>query len=141
MQKHRSGNVFSDVGLAFASLFVMAALDVEMDLGPKNQQFKKFKLINPTSDTLFVNMLADVYWDEENYCDFLDIRIPPKSHCKILIPTDSNYNLYFSNTKEESDDEMIEFYSNALKKINLYPGLTHPNDSILDDISGFNPEK
>jgi hypothetical protein len=75
-------------------------------------------------------MLADVYWDEENYCDFMDIRIPPHSNCKVLVPTDANYNLYFSNTQESEDDEKINFYTNGIKKISLYPGLTLNNDTI-----------
>jgi hypothetical protein len=130
LRKHRSGNVFKDIGLSMASVFVLAAVDVDLDLYPEANQFKKLKLINPTSDTIFVNMLADVYWDEENYCDFMDIRIPPHSNCKVLVPTDANYNLYFSNTQESEDDEKINFYTNGIKKISLYPGLTLNNDTI-----------
>ena len=133
LRKHRSGNVFTDIGLALASVFVLVAVDIDMDLLPEEQQFKKIKLINSTNDTMYVNMLADVYWDEDNYCDFMDIRIPPKSNCKVLVPTDANYNLYFSNTPEKEDDEKIEFYTNQLNKINLYPGITLEKDSLNRD--------
>ncbi|HKI88467.1 MAG TPA: hypothetical protein VKA38_05520 [Draconibacterium sp.] len=124
LKKHRSGNVFADIGLTIASMFVMTAANVNLGLYPEGQDFKKLKLINPTSDTLFVNMLTDVFWDKENYCDFMDIRIPPNEKCKILVPVDANYNLYFSNTFKSEDDEMLEINTNEIKKISLYPGLT-----------------
>lgn len=124
LKNHRSGNIFSDIGLTIASIFVLATVDLDMNLYPEGQEFKKLKIINPTNDTLYVNMLTDVFWDEENYCDFLDIRIPSKSKCKVLVPVDANYNLYFSNTVESDDDEFLEINTNDLKKISLYPGLT-----------------
>ena len=124
LKSHRSGNIFSDIGLTIASIFVLATVDVDMNLYPEGQEFKKLKIINPTNDTLYVNMLTDVFWDEENYCDFMDIRIPAKSKCKVLVPVDANYNLYFSNTVQSDDDELLEINTNDLKKVSLYPGLT-----------------
>ena len=124
LKKHRSGNVFADVGLTMASIFISTAVNVELGVYPTGQDFKKLRIINPTSDTLYVNMLTDVYWDENNYCDFMDIRIPPNEKCKMLVPVDANYNLYFSNTLESDDDEMLEINTNKVKKISLYPGLT-----------------
>jgi len=124
LKKHRSGNVFADVGLTVASIFVSSAINFDLGLYPEGQDFKKIKLINPTTDTIYVNMLTDVYWDKDNYCDFMDIRIPPKVKCKVLVPVDANYNLYFSNTPESDDDEMLQVNTNDFKKISLYPGLT-----------------
>jgi hypothetical protein len=71
-------------------------------------------------------MLTDFFWDEDNYCDFMDIRIPPKEKCKLLLPVDANYNVYFSATPEKDDDEHIEINTNDFKRISLYPGLTLP---------------
>jgi len=131
--KHRSGHVFSDIGLSIASLFTLVAFDVDVGLIPQGQDFKKLKILNPVNDTLYVNMLTDVYWDEENFCDFMDIRIPPKEKCKLLVPADANYNLYFSTTKEQDDDEFIEINTNDFKKISLYPGMTIPeNENITN---------
>jgi len=124
LKKHRSGNVFADVGLTVASIFVSSAINFDLGLYPEGQDFKKIKLVNPTTDTIYVNMLTDVYWDKDNYCDFMDIRIPPKVKCKVLVPVDANYNLYFSNTPESDDDEMLQVNTNDFKKISLYPGLT-----------------
>lgn len=120
----RSSNVFSDILGAVFSIFTSNVLDTEMDWEPTEKQFKKINFINPSDDTLFVNMLTDVLWDNEDYCDFLDIRIPPRANCKLMLPINTNYNLYFSNTPEPDDDEMLEISTNDFNKISLYPGLT-----------------
>lgn len=129
LKKHRSGNIFTNIGLTLTSIFVLAAADVDLNLFPQGQEFRKMKIINPTKDTLYVNMLTDMYWDENNFCDFMDIRIPPKQKCKILVPVDAVYNIYFSNTPQPDDDELIQLNTNDLKKVALYPGLTE-NEKI-----------
>lgn len=86
--------------------------------------------MNPTKDTMYINMLTDVTWDKNDYCDFMDIRIPPKTNCKVLVPVDANYNLYFSNTPEDDDDEMLEIFTSDINKLSLYPGITLVNDTI-----------
>lgn len=128
LKKHRSGNIFADIGLTITSIFISTAVNIDLAMFPQGQDFKKLKIINPTADTLYVNMLTDVFWDEENYCDFMDIRIPPKEKCKVLVPVDANYNLYFSITPDSDDDEMLEINTNDLKKISLYPGLTKTDE-------------
>jgi len=125
LKKHRSGNIFGDIGLTLTSIIVLAAADVDPGLYPDGRDFKKIKLQNPTNDTIYVNMLTDVFWDEENYCDFMDIRIPPHKICKMLVPVDANYNIYFSNTPESEDDvEFIEVNTDDVRRLSLYPGLT-----------------
>lgn len=130
LQNSRSANVFSDISLGIFSVVTAAAFDTEIDWYPSEQEFKKLKLINPTSDTIYVNMLTDVFWDEFDYCDFMDIRIPPKMECKVLVPIDANYNLYYSNTPQSDDDELLEIFTTDLGKISLYPGITVVNDTI-----------
>lgn len=130
LRKSRSGNVFADIGLSIASVFLLAAVDVDLGLYPDGHEFKSLNLINPTADTMYVNMLTDIYWDENDYCDFMDIRIPPNKECKVLIPVDANYNLYFSNTPENNDDEMLEIFTSDIKKISLQPGLTILKDTV-----------
>ncbi len=128
LKKLRSGNVFTDIGLSIASLFVLAVADVNLGLYPDGHEFKKLKIINPSKDTIYINMLTDVFWDEENYCDFYDIRIPPKEKYKLLVPVDAVYNVYFSNTPQTDDDELLEINTNNFKRISLYPGLTKPEE-------------
>jgi hypothetical protein len=130
LQKKRSGKVFSDVGLGVLSVFSSAALEVDLGWYPSEQEFKKMKLINPTADTMYINMLTDLFWDDDNYCDFMDIRIPPNTNCKVLLPVNANYNLYFSNTPENTDDEVMEISTSDFKKLSLYPGITVVNDTI-----------
>lgn len=130
LKKKRSGNILSGIGLTVASLFILAAADYDPGLYPEEREFKKLKMINPSEDTIYVNMLTDVYWDEENYCDFYDIRIPPGEKCRVMVPVDANYNLYFSNTPESEDDELLEINTRDFKRISLYQGLTILNDSI-----------
>ncbi|NQU54737.1 MAG: hypothetical protein HQ522_19620 [Bacteroidetes bacterium] len=130
LKKDRSGNVLTDIGIGIISIFSSAALDVDFGWYPSEQEFKKIKLINPCSDTMYINMLTDVYWDKEDYCDFMDIRIPPKTTCKVLVPVNANYNLYFSKTPEDTDDEMLEIFTSDIKRISLYPGITVENDTI-----------
>lgn len=124
LRETRSANVFADIFSGFTSVCMAAALDGDVEFYPSEQQFKNLKLLNPTSDTIYVNMLTDVYWDENNYCDFMDIRIPPKSECKVLVPISANYHLYFSPTPQNDDDELLEIYTSSVKTISLNPGMT-----------------
>lgn len=130
LKNMRTSHVFDDILIGSLSIFSSAFLGTEVEWQPTEQQFKRLNLINPTSDTIYVNMLTDIYWNENNYCDFMDIRIPPNKNCKVLVPVNANYNLYFSNTPEKDDDEMLEIFTGRLKKISLQPGLTVLNDTI-----------
>jgi hypothetical protein len=124
LKAKRSGHFFGDVLIASVSIVSSTIIGSEVEWQPTDQQFKKLNLVNPTSDTVYVNMLTDIYWDENDYCDFMDIRIPPKANCKILVPVNADYNVYFSNTIQNDDDELIQINTNELKKLNLKPGMT-----------------
>lgn len=76
-------------------------------------------------------MNTNVIWDKEDYCDFMDIRIPPSLNCKVMVPVETLYNLYFSTTPESDDDEMMQVYSGDIKNIKLYSGITLLNDTIV----------
>lgn len=130
LQNSRSANITSDIALGILSVFSEAALDIQVNWYPSEQKFKRINLINPTSDTMYVNMLTDVFWDEFNYCDFMDIRIPPNLECKVLVPINATYNLYYSNTPQSNDDELLEIFTSELSKISLAPGITARNDTI-----------
>lgn len=124
LRQARSANVLSDIFIGFSTACLSAALETEIEFYPTDQQFKKLKLVNPTNDTMYVNMLTDVFWDKDNYCDFMDIRIPPHMKCKVMVPLEANYNIYFSNTPESDDDEMLEIFTTNKKRISLKPGMT-----------------
>ncbi|MDX8340332.1 hypothetical protein SLH46_14115 [Draconibacterium sp. IB214405] len=133
LRANRSGNVFVDIMSGVGSVFVAAMLDCEVDYVPSDQEFKKLKLVNPTNDTLYINMLTDLVWDNENYCDFMDIRIPPKLNCKVMVPMHAAYHLYFSNTPESEDDEMIQIYTTDVKRFTLTPGMTLEADTSTQE--------
>ena len=121
IKEMRSEHVITDIFNGTESIISAALFSEQLWWEPSEQQFKKLNLINTTFDTLYVNMLTDVYWDTLNYCDFMDIRIPPKENYKILVPVDAVYNLYFSNTLRNDDDEMLEINTNKIKQLKLKP--------------------
>ena len=130
LRANRSGNVLVEIAKGIGSIVMADITDSSVEFYPSDQEFKKLKLLNPTMDTMYVNMLTDLVWDKEDYCDFMDIRIPPQSECKVVVPTRALYNLYFSITPQSDDDELLEIYTSDIKKISLTPGITKLNDSI-----------
>ena len=124
LRASRSGNVTGDILMALGSIIFSAATDIDVSYFPEGQEFKNFKLVNNTTDTMFVNMLTDATWDNENYCDFMDIRIPPQEKCKILVPMGVNYNVYFGVTENPEKDEFVEINTFDVRKLGLKPGMT-----------------
>lgn len=131
LQNKRAGNACGDVFLVFGSILFEATTGVYVGYMPEGQNFRRIKLVNPTSDTLYVNMLTDLYWDNENYCDFMDIRIPPGEKCRLLLPIDANYNIYFGATENPEEDKLLEFNTSLVRKVKLIPMTL--NDSIFID--------
>jgi hypothetical protein len=119
----RSAALVGDIFIATATIVSAVAFETECNFYPTETRFKKIALTNPLTDTLYVNMLTDVQWDKEDYCDFMDIRIPPGKVCRILCPIDAEYNIYFSNTPEADDDEMVTINTSTISKMKLKPGL------------------
>jgi hypothetical protein len=129
LQSTRTSRVFGDVLIGSLSIFSSAYLGAEVEWQPSEQNFKKLNLLNPTNDTIYINMLTDIFWDKNDYCDFMDIRIPPDRNCRILVPVNAEYNVYFSKTPENDDDEMLKINTRATKHITFKPGLTVTSES------------
>lgn len=123
LRNARSGNVFSDIFIGVSTAMLSATLDTDIEFEANDRSFKKLKLENTSNDTMYVNMLSDLYWDENDFCDFMDIRIPPKRTCKVMVPMDATYNLYYSTTPEGDDDELLEIFTNDFKKLQLKQGI------------------
>ncbi len=117
----RSSSVIADGLMATLSVVSAAVFETDVNWYPTETRFKKMILRNPTHDTLYVNMLTDVFWDTNNYCDFMDIRIPPERSCRILCPVDAEYNIYYSHTQQEDDDEMMTINTSEKNKLTLKP--------------------
>lgn len=124
LQNTHSSNVVGDIIIGVSSVCMSALLESDVAFEPTETNFKNLKLINASPDTMYVNMLTDVFWDENNYCDFMDIRIPPGVKCKVMVPIDADYHLYFSTTPESDDDEMLQINTSSSKRISLKPGMT-----------------
>jgi hypothetical protein len=131
IQKNRSGNVVSGIFLTLGSAIFGAATGVYVGYTPEGQNFKRLIIKNPSTDTMYVNMLTDVSWDNENYCDFMDIRVPPGKKCKVLVPLDVTYNIYFGNTDHPEKDELLEINTAEIRKITLFPKITLTGDTII----------
>lgn len=124
----RSAKVLGDILIGSGTIVASAFLGEEIEWQPTQQNFKKLCLTNPTSDTIYINMLTDIYWDKDDYCDFMNIRIPPKQSCRMLVPVNASYNIYFSNTPQTDDDELLEINTSEKKRISLQPGMTLISD-------------
>jgi hypothetical protein len=125
----RSGAVTGEIFLATFSVLLSAVSGTELDYYPSETRFKKIQLQNPTNDTVYVNMLTDVYRDKLDYCDFMDIRIPPGKSCRMLCPVNAEYNVYFRNKWENEEDEMITINTAGLSSVKLVPASTLTSQS------------
>lgn len=123
LREMRKGRVIEEVLTGSASFASFVFFGDGIVWQPSEQEFKKLNLLNPTTDTVYVNMLTDIFWDKNNYCDFMDIRIPPKENCRILVPVDADYNVYFSNTPRKDDDELLQVNTSKTEQIILKPGM------------------
>jgi heme/copper-type cytochrome/quinol oxidase subunit 2 len=128
LKGNRAGNVIGDAFLTTGSIILAAFTGVYISYIPEGRNFKKVTLQNTSDDTLQVNMVTDVLWSDSIYCDFMDIRIPPQEKCRILVPEGAIYNVYFRNTLNAEDDEMVEMNTSARRKLVLYPGMTSVNN-------------
>lgn len=128
----RAGRVVGDSFLVAILGFLSAITNMDLVDGfLPDQKLSHLTLSNVSSDTLQVNMLAGQALKDSQYCDFRDIRIPPGSKCRLLVPVNCNYNLYFSNTiNSEEDDEFMEINTVINLKLKLFPGMTFQKDSI-----------
>lgn len=121
----RAGNVIGNALLTTGSIILSALIGSdEVAMPESDKQLRKITLSNTSSDTLTVNMLTDFQINDSVFCDFMDIRIPPGENCRLLMPFRAVYNLYFSNTPDPEDDEMIEINTGSKRRIVLYPGMT-----------------
>jgi hypothetical protein len=125
IQGKRTANILGGSFLTMGTLVLGALTGIYIGYTPGMQDLKSVRLVNKSTDTLQVNLLSDQIWKDSVYCDFRDVRIPPGEKCRILLPANALYNLYFSNTVDsEEDDEIIQFNPVSQSKFILYPGMT-----------------
>lgn len=124
MQKNRTGVNIGDVLLSFVNLFISGALNSDYEISQSERSFKRIKIINASTDTIYVNMVTDVVWKENGYCDIMGVVLPPHSRQKLLTPYPAAYNVYFRSPF--TDEEKLEIRNDGkTRKFFLRPGMTN----------------
>lgn len=122
MRKSRTGGNVGDVLVNFGSLFMAAVLNTNYEVYTSERTFKRISIINQSPDSLYVNMVTDILWKEEGYCDIMGIALPAGARQKLLVPYPAAYNIYFRSPG--SEEEMIEIRTdNRRRKITLQPNV------------------
>lgn len=131
IQGSRSVNVLTDGVITIGSVIVVAITGIYVGYVPEVQDFRRLVLENPMPDTMFVNMVTDFSRNKKDFCDFMDIRIPPLGKCRLLVPLRVNYNIYFGITDNPENDEQVGINTSNTRKLTLKPGMTKKD--IPDD--------
>jgi len=123
MRASRTDGNVDDVGLNFANLFLAAILNTQYEVQSRDRTFKRISIVNQSADSLFVNMVTDIVWKKEGYCDIMGIELPPGAKQKLLVPYPAAYNIYFHSPFTE--EEKLEVRTDhKLRHINLKEGMT-----------------
>jgi hypothetical protein len=85
--------------------------------------FKKISIENQSKDSLYINMVTDVLWKDDEYCDIMGIALPAGAKQKILVPYPAAYNVYFRSP--DSEEEKLEIRTDSREStFKLHPGMT-----------------
>lgn len=126
--KMRSNRVGKNIGegcLNITFFIISGILNSEFIPVNSERTFKKISVINESTDSLFVNMVTDIVWKEDGYCDIMGIVLPPETIQKLLLPYPAAYNVYFKTPF--SEEEKLEIRTDSkLRRITLKPGMTQP---------------
>lgn len=106
------------------TLFILAgALNFDFEPIESERAFKRIAIINESTDSLFVNMVTDIVWKEDGYCDIMGIALPPGAKQKLLLPYPAAYNVFFQSPYTE--EEKLEVRTDSkLRRIRLRAGMT-----------------
>jgi hypothetical protein len=127
MRRHRTGGNVVDVLLNLTNIIISSTLNSEFEPVQSERAFKKISIQNQSRDSLFVNMVTDVLWKDNEYCDIMGIVLPTGAKQRILVPYPAAYNVYFRTPN--SEEEHIEIRTDSKTSVfKLQPRMT--NDSI-----------
>lgn len=122
----RTTNTGCEVMGCMSSVLFSALIGTDLGYEPSEREFKRLKIINPTADTMYINMLSDMMWDTVSYVDFNDVRIPPWKTWRVLVPIGINYNLYFGTSTNPEKDELMEINTSGKRVYKLIPAYANP---------------
>ena len=123
MRANRTGANLGDVGINFANFLIFAIFNTSYEVHSRDRTFKRISIVNQSVDSLYVNMVTDIVWKEDGYCDILGIVLPPGAKQKLLVPYPAAYNVYFHSPFTE--EEKLEVRTDVkLRRIYLRAGMT-----------------
>ena len=123
MRANRTGGNIGDIGINVASFFASAILNIQFETYSRERKFKRISIVNQSADSLYVNMVTDILWKEDGYCDIMGIVLPPGAKQKLLVPYPAAYNIYFQSPY--SEEERLEVRTeDKLRRIYLREGMT-----------------
>jgi len=118
LRKHRTGVNIGE-GLLVAGSAAVSLFTGFVFFTPEQQAYRKLKLSNQSSDTLFVNMVTDWQWKDSTYFDLKEIVMPPKKSMKVVVPNNVAYNIYFRTNYDTPDDEKVEINTGETRNVKL----------------------
>ena len=130
LHRYRTGINIAEVGLVFASSFGEMLTGVTIYPTTHPQSFKKFTLVNPSLDTLFINMVTDRIWKNNTYCDIKNMVLLPQHAVRVIVPNHTAYNIYYRSNYYAPDDEKREINTGEIRILKLYPKMIE--DSPLE---------
>ena len=123
MRANRTGGNMGDVGINFANILMAAIFDISYEVHSRDRNFKRISIVNQSADSLYVNMVTDIVWKEDGFCDIMGIVLPPGAKQKLLVPYPAAYNVYFHSPFTEEENLEIRT-DHKLRRIDLRAGMT-----------------
>jgi len=131
MRAHRTGVNAGDAFANVLNLIISGTLNTGFEVAQSDRAFKRIRIVNESSDSLFVNMVTDIVWKEDGYCDIMGIVLPPISTQSLLVPYPAAYNVYFHTPS--SQEEKLEIRTDSkYRNFKLKPGMTILNPEVQE---------
>lgn len=124
MRGKRTGGNVGDIVVNFGNFFLSALLNTDYQVYSSERSYKRITVVNESNDSLYVNMVTDIKWNDNDYCDILGISLPAGARQKVLAPFPAAYNVYFH--KPGSEEEKLEIRTDEKSRlVRLRPGMTN----------------
>lgn len=123
MRVNRVGKNIGEGFINITFLILSGVLNSEFVPVESERAFKRISIINESTDSLFVNMVTDIVWKEQGYCDIMGIVLPPGAKQKLLVPYPAAYNVFFQTPF--SGEEKLEIRTDSKNRnFRLKAGMT-----------------
>ncbi len=123
MRSARIGSNVGDVMVNLGNMIISALLGSQFEQTSSERAFKRITIINESTDSLYVNMVTDIVWKEDGYCDIMGIVLPAGARQKLLTPFPAAYNVYF-RTPDSEEEKMEIRTDHHQRRIKLRAGMT-----------------